>query len=246
MTGSRKWIIFGIAIVMMVGTAVRLSALSHNHRLGQPGVRVGSRVLYDENHKVAAQESVLVPDEVLGCKAHEVPLTEAEIGALPGDTTFGRAAYRMGNVPVLLSVVLMGTDRTSIHQPQYCLAGQNWHIDKTEHATVSIDRPFHYDLPVLKLSLSRLVRDGNQSRIIHGFYVYWFVSGRHLTADMGTRLLSVGLTMLTTGELERWAYVSYLVPCLPGQEDVTYRRLEEFIRASAPEFQDAPPVAVRR
>ena len=232
-----KWILFAAALVMMAGTGLCLSDVSRHHRLGASGVVIGPKPLYDESGKVAARQSIILPDDVLGAKARPLPLTQVECDGLPKDTTFGRALYYLGQQPVQVSVVLMGTDRTSIHDPHYCLVGQNWHIDKTEHVTIPIDGAAHYELPALKLSLSREVRLNGQLTVIHGFYVYWFVSGDHVTADMSTRFLSLGWTMLKKGELERWAYISYLVPCLPGQEQVTYQRLEQFIRASVPSFQ---------
>ena len=42
--------------------------------------------------------------------------------------------------------------------------------------------------------------------------------------------------LLTTGTLQRWAYVSVLGLCLPGQEEETYERIREFIAESAPEY----------
>jgi hypothetical protein len=57
--------------------------------------------------------------------------------------------------------------------------------------------------------------------------------------------------MVEKKELERWAYISYFVACLPGQEEANFDRLKEFIRASTPAFQvvagqpsgGLPPVA---
>ena len=43
--------------------------------------------------------------------------------------------------------------------------------------------------------------------------------------------------MLQKGRMERWAYISYFVTCVPGREEATFEHLERFIRASAPDFQ---------
>jgi hypothetical protein len=52
-------------------------------------------------------------------------------------------------------------------------------------------------------------------------------------------------TLLSSGVLERWAYVSFFAPCAPGQEAETYERMKKLIAASVPEFQlvhrGAPP-----
>ena len=46
--------------------------------------------------------------------------------------------------------------------------------------------------------------------------------------------------LVRTGVLQRWAYVSCLAVCYPGQEEATYERVKKFIAASAPEFQLVP------
>jgi hypothetical protein len=132
----------------------------------------------------------------------------------------------------------MGSDRTSIHQPQYCLDAQGWRIEKTDRVLLRMDHPSPYQVPALKLTALR--EDKNKfNELIQwkGIYVYWFVSADRLTSDQGTRLWSIAKTMLEKGELERWAYISYFATCLPGQEEATFEQLERFIQASAPEFQ---------
>jgi hypothetical protein len=132
----------------------------------------------------------------------------------------------------------MGTDRTSIHQPQYCLKYQDWRITQTEQVLLPMDRPYAYNLPALKLTVSReVLNEYKQPVQLRGLYVDWFVSADHLTSNQGTRMLSIARTMLQTGVLERWAYISYFTACLPGEEQATFEQLERFIRASAPEFQ---------
>jgi hypothetical protein len=152
--------------------------------------------------------------------------------SLPKDTTFGRRFYT--NIDVQLSVVLMGTDHTSIHQPQYCLYAQDWNVLNAERITLPMQRPFA-DIPAYRLTASQRLQKSGQ--MIECLYVYWFVSGNNITAEEGSRLWSMWKTVLREGKMERWAYISYFATCLPGQEQATFERLEKFIRASAPEFQ---------
>lgn len=235
----RKWILFGVALGMIAGTMVYLAKFRGTLRLGTPGVRVGDVPVYDTNGVVLARQSVLLPKTILGASSTDEPMTDAERDGLPKDTTFGRRRYLLDkDFAPIIGVVLMGTDRTSIHQPQYCLVGQGWTIDQTEHVPLHMERPYPYDLPTIKLTTSMVVAEAHRgSEIIRGIYVYWFVSGDKITADQGTRLWSIAKTMVEKRELERWAYISYFVPCLPGQEEATFGRLEQFIRASAPAFQ---------
>jgi len=53
----------------------------------------------------------------------------------------------------------------------------------------------------------------------------------------------LAMHLLKTGEMERWAYVSYFSSCAPGQEDAAFGRMKQLIAASVPDFQ--PPPASR-
>jgi hypothetical protein len=55
-------------------------------------------------------------------------------------------------------------------------------------------------------------------------------------------LKSMLVHQLTSGELQRWAYVSFFTVCRPGQEDATFARIKPLITAAVPEFQ-LPPAA---
>jgi hypothetical protein len=135
----------------------------------------------------------------------------------------------------------MGTDRSSIHRPQACLPGQGLRIVQTENITVPVAAGV---IPALKLSL-RLTQQlpTGESRELHGFYIYWFVSDREVTADNNGlhRARADTLRLLRTGELTRWAYVSLFVTCEPGADEATFARVQKLMAAAVPEFQLAPP-----
>jgi hypothetical protein len=236
---TRKWVVFGAALGMMAATAGYLAEIRASHRLGAPGVRVGRVPLYGEHGDVVATESVLLPEKVLGGMGTNGAITWAELTGLPKDTTFGRRIYKMlDGFQAMITVVLMGTDRTSIHDPHFCLVGGGWIIDKTERVALHIDRPYRYELPAVKLTTSMRVFDQQKHAVmVNGIYVYWFVTADKITADQGVRLWSIAERMVEKRELERWAYIAYFASCPPGQEQATFERLEGFIRASAPDFQ---------
>jgi hypothetical protein len=224
---------------MMGATLAYLAEIRGSQRLGSPGVRLGSVPLYNPGGVMVATQSVVLPETVLGVKSVAEPITDVEITGLPRDTTFGRRRYPFGNgFDPLITTVLMGTDRTSIHDPHFCLPGAGWTIDSTEHFTLRIGQPYPYDLPAIKVTCSKLVaNEYNQAVMIRGFYVYWFVTADKITADQGLRLWSIAKTMVEKRELERWAYISYFVPCLSEDETPTFNRLKKFIQASVPAFQ---------
>ena len=70
-----------------------------------------------------------------------------------------------------------------------------------------------------------------------GLYLFWFVSGDELTDDHKTRMWSMAKKLLTTGTLQRWAYVSYFTACPPEMEQAALKRVTELIAAAVPEFQ---------
>lgn len=232
--------IFACFVVVSGLSAAALGYLRTSYRLGEPGVKVGDVPLRGENGEIVAKVSVLLPEQALNCSSSLLEVTKPELDMLPPDTVYGRRLYRAPGEPfgVTASVVLMGSDRTSIHKPQYCLAGQGWQIERSEVATVPIPSPRPYDLRIMKLTLSRDVRtkDGNVIRL-SGLYLYWFVGNEQLTPDHLQRMWWMARDLVTTGVLQRWAYVAFLGACLPGEENLLYERMRRMIVETVPQFQ---------
>jgi len=134
---------------------------------------------------------------------------------------------------------LMGTDRASIHKPDFCLTGAGWTIEHIEIVPVTIEKPEKYELPVIKLIAARVQNIEGIERKIHAVYVYWYVCGDKISSDPtgSGRMWSMAKRLLTTGVLERWAYITFFSPCLPGQEAETFEHMKKLIAASVPEFQ---------
>jgi hypothetical protein len=238
---GQKIIVVLVALAVMGGGAAVLVRMKTNQRLGVPGVKTepiaGSRNLH-----------VLLPEHVLDYESEEIKQAEVVTNTLPADTSYGQRRYLNKADPnnwVLMNVVLMGTDRTSIHKPQYCLEGAGWKIDPTasSETRIQVERPQPYELPVIKLVAGRTVQNTNgQPVTLHGIYVYWFVADGALSGDMSgaQRMWWMAKHLLQSGVLQRWAYVSCFTVCLPGQEDATFERMKTFIAASVPEFQLTP------
>ena len=136
----------------------------------------------------------------------------------------------------------MGTDRTSLHKPVFCLEGQGWHIDEnaSSETSVRLTRPREYDLPVTRFIASKVLKLNGQDVPARGIYVYWFVAPGQLTANHWQRMWWMARDLCHTGVLQRWAYVSYFSICRPGEEDVTFERMKKLMGASVPEFQLTP------
>ena len=115
-------------------------------------MRVGPKPIYGVKGTEVADHSVLLPETVLGITSTAEPIADIELVALPKDTTFGRRQYQIDqDFAPLVTVVLMGTDRSSIHQPQFCLVGAGWTIDKTERAKrLTFKKPYPYELQTIE------------------------------------------------------------------------------------------------
>jgi hypothetical protein len=228
---SPKIVITALAIGLILGATGWLLYYKENQRLGDPGIK--SRSLADTR-----RVEILLPDRVLNYQGHEMKVTEEELRVLPDDTSFGKRRYVAPDGRFTdMTIVLMGTDRLSIHQPQNCLPAQGWNIDKTEQETIWIERPHRYALPVNKLTSSKIMEIEGREQEVRAIFVYWFVADGFITGKKWDRMWWQAKWLLKTGELQRWAYVSYMGFCLPGQEDATYERMRRLIKASVPEFQ---------
>lgn len=236
---NSKQFLFAIGALLIIGTgAGTLVHLKTHQRLGKPGV-VTRAVPGAQN------EEVVLPEQVLNYSSKHLPTDQLAIDVLPADTCFGARHYKAADdFEVVGNIVLMGTDRTSLHKPQYCLRGQGWQILTTERVDIPISKPFNYSLPATKIIVTREIPSPQgPPTTLNGVYVYWYVADQAFSGDPtgAERMWSSARKLFTTGELQRWAYVTFLAACPPGQEAATFKRLQEFIAAAVPEFQTTQP-----
>ena len=234
---TKKWLLFGITLALIAGTAGALTWLRAHQRLGAPGLKAVAI-------PGSVQMRLELPERVLNFTSTNVPTAEVVLGYLPKDTSYAQRFYTATNgMWVMGNLILMGADRTSIHRPDYCLPGQGWQIREKTEVRLPIADATPYELPVYKWVVSKTVPTPNGTQqTVSGLYVFWFVTKNQATASFPAMLKSMLLHQLTTGVMQRWAYVSYFTVCLPGQEDATFAQMKELIAASVPEFQ-LPPVA---
>ena len=223
------------ALLLMALAGGAIYQLQTRQTLGRPGVLA-------EPQAGSPRWRIPLPEQVAGMTSQEVPAAEVELSALPADTSIGKRLYTATNgAPLLLQVVLMGRDRTSIHQPQYCLTGQGWLIEQTEEVRLPVAQSPPHEVPALKLTASKVFTTADGQRVpVRAIYVYWFVADGALTAHRSQRLRWMAEELLKTGTLQRWAYVACFAQCLPGEEDKTFARVKEFVAEAVPEFQRSP------
>ncbi len=237
--GASPWPSAAVVLLMLASAAVFLNRVAAGHHLGTPGLKLAEKAQGLPVPKEERMQAVRLPLEVDDFNSEAMEITPLEMSWLPQDTLFGRRKYISGrdNFWAQLSVVLMGTDRTSIHKPQYCLEGQGWRIEKSETISIPMSKPYPYDLQAMKLTASGKVYENGSFSPAKAIYVYWFVADNELTPYHGERMWWMARDLIRSGVLQRWAYVSYFTACRPGFEEPTTARLKELIAASVPEFQ---------
>jgi Protein of unknown function (DUF3485) len=229
---NTKWTYMAVALVLIAGTAAALAWLRLNQKLGAPGIKAVAI-------PGQVQMKIQLPERVLDFTSTNVPEPDVVLGYLPSDTSY---AERMYNDPdglrIQSTAILMGADRTSIHRPEYCLPGQGWTIDKKEIVTLPIDEHPPYQLQVARWNLSTSIHqpDGTKATVC-ALYVFWYVATNDETPDHDTMLEHSVLNLFRTGDLQRWAYISYFAACGPGQQDAAFSEMKRLILAQVPKFQ---------
>lgn len=231
-----KQIVLAVAVLLIAGTAVALGYLKRHQKLGEPGVQVVAVPLFDEDGNEAASETVFLPAEVDGYESESVPILRLVLNELPGDTTFGQREYQAPDgFRIRMTAVLMGADRTSIHQPQYCVTGVGYRIEREQSDVIELANGT--EVPVRKMFARGVFRGPNESVIKRNVVlVYWFVTKGSLTAAHEERMWQQAMNQLKTGVLQRWAYITCMAECEQGKEDAAFDRIMEFIRQAGPEF----------
>ena len=228
----RKILIFVVVLALIGGGAAALTWLKQNQKLGQPGIRakaIPGTIKLDFD----------LPAQVLDFTSKKEAQDQSVLNTLPQDTSYAQRLYVATNgFWVNANVILMGADRTSIHKPEFCLPGQGWQINQKETTDISIPGKHPYQLEVAKWTISNFMQDAEgRKQKVSGLYVFWFVANNEQTSSHGQRIWWLTRDLLTTGVLQRWAYVSYFAICQPGQEAATFGEMKRLIAASVPEFQ---------
>lgn len=232
---NQKWLMLLIVLALMAGTVGALTRLKANQRLGQPGIKAtlipGSVTM-----------QIDLPERVLDFTSTNVPEPEVVLGYLPKDTSFVERYYwAPDGFWATATIILMGADRTSIHRPEYCMPGQGWRIDEKTEVGIPLEGSPPHALPAMKWVVSNYFQtpDGRKTEV-RGLFVFWFVADNEQTASYVQFQYYLLRDLLFTGELQRWAYISYFTICAPGKEDAAFERMKKLIAASVPEYQLAP------
>lgn len=229
-----------IATLLIASGWIALNRVKDRQHLGTPGVRTCAEETFSRDGRIVRPQSVRLPQFVPGYTTQPGIIDDTEWTTLPPDTLFGRMLYarRSPAFAAQLSVILMGADRTSIHQPEFCLQGNGWDVRSQSTRTIPFEKIQGGSLDVRRLDArSRGRVETGSAQEEASVYVYWFVADGQRTASHWTRTWWMTRDLLTQNVLQRWAYVSVFARCKPGEEDQTFDQICELIRATVPEFQ---------
>jgi hypothetical protein len=235
---NQKWIMLAVVLVLIGGTATALAWLKTHQQLGRPGI-IGVSI------PGQVKMNIDLPERVLDFTSTNIPEPELVVGYLPKDSSYAERIYTAPDgFQAEAAMVLMGADRTSIHNAEYCLGGQGFTDKHKSVVNIPVNGTPSYSLPVARWDVSGefSLPDGRKAKQ-QGVYIFWYVADGEATPDHFQIMKRMAVNLLTTGVLQRWAYVLYYAPCAAGQQDATFERMKELIAASVPEFQ-LPPASL--
>lgn len=140
-----------------------------------------------------------------------------ERAILPKDTVIIRKEYQnsAGN-SIMVSVVVTGTQRASIHRPEWCLPAQGFVIDRARKEKIELRG--RKPLAIMLLDLSS---EGTRTpRPSHAF-AYWFVGRGRETPYHIVRLFWMAVDSVFRGVVQKWAYVAVMTSDFPVQDAET-------------------------
>jgi hypothetical protein len=230
----------GIAVIVVAAAGLVMFAAHQLNNL-QISPRAGIKLAADGLNPVALPASV-----GLDWMGQVTEVTAIERDTLPADTGFSRRNYVSlldRRQQVLLSIVLSGRDRTSIHRPELCLIGQGWTITgQTRHAFTRIDAA-NVGIPATVLRIEREFTDNAGRKVkVPGLFAYWFVGADKVVATNSARVAYTAFDRLRHFEAHRWAYVFAQTFAGDG-EDAALARIQAVLDGTVSTFQEPVPAA---
>jgi hypothetical protein len=135
-------------------------------------------------------------------------MSSIEKGQLPPDTEMARKRYlKPDGDQVLVSIILSGRERASIHRPEQCLTGQG-NRTVAEHV-FDVPLPGRDPLKVKMLELMFRGRTADGQVIERGsYYAYWFAGVNRETPDHFQRMVWLATDRIFHSRGHRWAYIA--------------------------------------
>ena len=170
-----------------------------------------------------------------------VSAVEREI--LPADTGYSRKTYVAVADPrrqVFVSIVLSGRDRTSIHRPELCLAGQGWTIVDSERRSLAVaGGSVAREIPFTLLRVRREHLTPRGREVSPQLVGYFFVGADGVAGSHAEMVRRDAWNRVRHGRADRWAYVLLQTDAREG-EPAALARMGEVLRDVWPVLSRAP------
>lgn len=170
-------------------------------------------------------------------------VTAVERAILPADTGYARKHYVAvadAKQRVLVSVVLSGRDRTSIHRPELCLVGQGWSINGATLEGFNYPGRPEAGFAATVLRVKREVVTPRGRVAVPELVAYWFVDAERVVATNSGRFWRDAWNRLAHGRPDRWAYVLVQTSATDG-EAAALARMQAVLTGTLPAFQRPLP-----
>ncbi len=179
------------------------------------GLLEAENILYCQNPQCGRsfRESVISKDADACslCGSELGHMSPGEKNLFPEDTTVLRKLYSgMGGNAYLVTIVIAGKQRVSIHRPQICLRGQGYNVLDQESIQVGDGRESSFRASMLEIVEERVAGGGalltQKQRTTR--MLYWFVSAKRQTHSHYLRMFHTLIGRVIHGRVYRWAYIS--------------------------------------
>lgn len=217
--------------VVLVVSGFAAGEMAFLHHLANAPARGGAGVRLAADGRDPVELPAFLGTEWIGRRT-EVTAVEREI--LPPDTGFSRKLYVPVTAPqrsVLLSIVLSGRDRTSIHRPELCLVGQGWSIaGSMEHR---FRGPGGAAFPATILRVRREVPSPRGTTVVPQLTAYSFIGGDAVVATHWERVGRDAWNRVSRARADRWAYVLLQTDASDG-EAAALARMQAVLEQTLP------------
>ena len=183
-----------------------------------------------------------MPIRLTGFESRSLGITEEELRVLPDDTTFGRRWYvdEADRFDAMLAVVVMGTDRSSLHRPEQCLGAQG--VTITARETIRLQTSMG-ELEVLRCNGLAPATANSNGKHTRAVFAYLFLAADHQTSSHVQRHLITMRDLIVRGEMPRWAGIQCFTRCREGEEDATFAKMKRLLALAVPAIRLPNPVS---
>jgi len=179
------------------------------------GPRVGTDLRFCQNDQCLGtflERDLANPHTCPACRSPLGAVSKPEQTVLPKDTIVRKKAYAApGGDIFVVSLIVAGQSRRSIHRPHVCIVAQGQTIIEQRVIDIPLPGRNPLSITVLDLGASEETLDSGKG-LVQGIYAYWFTDGRRReTASHYRCMLWRVWDAIVSRESRRWASVAIQV-----------------------------------